>query len=163
MPGVSALRPQPLATPSVIPPLHPEPTTSAPTSNSINAPKVPVSSAPPRETVTLINADTDLPIPGYEALPQDMTIRLSQLPTQHINFEFGAPPEIKSMAFKIPGCSLKSAAMERARPFTLSNDKTDFKPWTPPPGSYTLTLFAYSDVWGKNVVRTSTWRIRFEK
>lgn len=162
-PGASALRPQPLATPSVIPPPPPEPTTSTPTSSAVNTRKIPANSAPPRETVTLINADTDLPIPGYEVLPQDVTIRLSQLPTQHINFDFGAPPEIKSLVFKIPGCSLKSAGTERGRPFSLSNDKMDFKPWTPPPGSYTLTLSVCSDVWGKNVVRTSTWRIRFEK
>lgn len=162
-PGASVLRPQPLSTPSVIPPLPAEPPVSTPTTNPDDAPKVPTGPVSPLETVTLINADTDRPIPGYEALPQEVTIHLSQLPTRRINLEFGAPREIRSMTFRFPGCSLKKDGLEKGRPFTLSNDGTDFKPWTPVPGSYTLTLSACSDGLGKNIVRTSTWRIRFEK
>lgn len=162
-PGASALRPQQLATQSVIPPLPAEPVVSTPPANVVTTATAPVTSTPTLETVALINADTDQPIPGYEALPQDVTIHLSQLPTKRINFEFKAPPEIKSIAFTLPGCSLKSAAIEKGRPFTLNNDKTDFKPWTPPAGSYTLTLSACSDGLGQKVVRKSIWRIRFEK
>jgi len=141
----------------VVPPLPAaEPTFSTPTANVVTT------TAALLESVTLINADTDKPIPGYEALPQDVTIRLSQLPTKNINFEFRSPADITSMAFTFPGCSLRFEGVEKGRPFTLSNDGADFKPWTPAPGTYTLTLSACSDGEGKNVVRKSTWRIRFE-
>lgn len=163
-PGASALRPQQLATQSGVPPLSAtEPTISTATANTLTTANVLTTAATPLETVTLVNADTDQPIPGYEVLPQDVTIRLSQLPTRHINFEFRAPTNIASMAFTFPGCSLRSGGVEKGRPFTLSNDGANFKPWTPAPGSYTLTLSACSDGQGKRVVRTSTWRIRFEK
>lgn len=163
-PGASALRPQQLAIQSVVPPLPAaQPTTNEPVVNTVTTPVVLTTSGPPRESVALINADTDQPIPGYEALPQDTTIRLSQLPTRHLNFDFRAPPDINSMAFKLPGCSLRSDGVERGRPFTLLNDGADFKPWTPTPGTYTLTLSACTDGQGQQVARTSVWRIRFEK
>ena len=124
----------------------------------------PVPAAPaPLESVALINADTDKPIPGYESLPQDVTIRLSQLPTRRINFEFRAPSEIRSLTFTIPGCSLRRDGVEKGRPFSLSNTGADFKPWTPAPGNYTLTLSACSDGEGKKVVRRTSWRIRFSE
>lgn len=166
--GGSVLRPQQLATPSVIPPLPSEPTqsttpVSATTTATPVTPAVVVDAAPPIETVTLMNADTDQPIAGYENLAQDVTIRLSQLPTRRINFLFDSPAEIKSIVFTLPGCSLTSAATEKKRPFSLANEKSDYRAWTPPPGSYILTLSACSDAYGKKVVRKSSWRIRFEE
>jgi hypothetical protein len=155
-PGASALRPQQLATQSVVPPLPAvDPTFSTPSTPLLT------NAAPPLESITLVNADTDKPIKGYEVLPQDVTIRLSQLPTRQLNFEFNAPPDTKSITFTLPGCSLMSEGTERARPFSLLNDNTDFKPWTPAPGTYTLTLSACSDGDGRTVVRKNSWRIHF--
>lgn len=162
-PGASALRPQQLVatTPSPVEkPAAPAPATKPP----VVTPVGPVpAAASPLESITLINADTDKPIPGYESLSQDTTIRLSQLPTRRINFEFRAPPDIKSLTFTIPGCSLRKDGVEKGRPFSLSNTGPDFKPWTPAPGNYTLTVSACSDGEGKKVVRRTTWRIRFSE
>jgi hypothetical protein len=163
-PGASALRPQQLATPSVVPPLPAaELSATTPTTNDVTAANVPTTPVTSLEIVTLFNADKDQPIPGFEDLPRDVTIRLSQLPTKNINFEFHAPADIKSMTWKLPGCSLRQEGFEGARPFSLGNNGPDFHSWTPAPGTYTLTLSACSDHQGKTVVRTSTWRIRFEK
>ncbi|MBA3701137.1 MAG: hypothetical protein H0W78_19995 [Planctomycetes bacterium] len=166
-PGVSALRPQQLTPSTATPvPTTVTATTSVPEPRVVETATVAAtpSSAARIETVVLINADTDQPIPGYESLPQDVTIRLSQLPTRRINFEFRAPPEIKSMIFTIPGCSLRKDGVEKGRPFSLSNTGPDFKPWTPSTNkTYTLTLSACSDDNGQKVVRRTSWQIRFSE
>lgn len=172
-PGASALRPVQVA---------PAPAGAAaqalstpPTSSSATAPVLAPAPAPkpadPKSkpssiaitSVTLINADTDQPIPGFEALPDEVTLRLSQLPTRHINLRFNAPAAVKMLTFTLPGCSLRASGTERGRPFSLSNDKDDYKPWSPPKGSYLLTVTPYADTETKKRGTVRTWRILVEE
>ncbi len=89
-----------------------------------------------QEWITLMNADSDKPIPGYENLPQDVTIRLSQLPTRNINFTFDTKRAIKSLSYAMPGNHLGKRGHYYAsqRPFSLGRDNLDLKAWTPARG-----------------------------
>ncbi len=180
-PGVSALRPQQL-TPTISSP------TAAPTKKANEdvvaltqvtqvaapfasaAPVAPDKISPARttpvlavESLSLINADTDQAIPGYESLPKDVTLRLSQLPTRHLNLAFHAPPAVASIHFKLPGCTLRADGIEKGRPFALSNDGRNYKAWTPKVGSYTLTVTAYADHEQRKTGETRIWSLHFEE
>lgn len=155
--GASPLRPQQLPAPAAVEQVRP-PAPSHPPPAAVAAQPP----APRQERVTLINADTDQPIAGFETLAAEVTIRLADLPTRNLNFEFHAPDEVRSLVYRLPGCTLKADGIEKGRPFSLLNTGPDFKAWKAAPGDYTLTLKACSDDLGKRVIRTSTWRIRFE-
>jgi hypothetical protein len=113
--------------------------------------------------VTLINADSNKPIAGYEALADGATLHLSQLPTRRLNLCFNAPEAVKTLSFTLPGCALRAAGTEKGRPFSLGNDKADFKPWTPAKGAYLLTIIPYADNEMKKAGPAKTWRFRVEE
>lgn len=176
-PGASALRPVQLAPAPVGSALPSAPTgsiasTTAPAAvpdtsqpqAAIAPPSAPTKPSPLTITsVTLINADTDRPIAGFEALPDEVTLRLSQLPTRHINLCINVPSTVKAVTFTLPGCALRSEGLEREPPLALSEEKGDYKKWTPPPGSYVLTVTPYADRDAKKPGKPRIWRIHIEE
>jgi hypothetical protein len=161
-PGASALRPVQLtpataSAPQIRPPA-PEP---APPPSPRPAP-TPAGGPLAITSVSLINADTEQPIRGFEALPDETTLRLSQLPTRHLNLRFNAPDAVMAASFSLPGCALRPAGIERGRPFSLSNDGDDYKAWTPAKGAYVLTVTPYADKEAKKPGAARSWRLRIE-
>ena len=74
----------------------------------------PVSAAQAVNSVTLINADTNQPIAGYDPLPNGATLDLSTLPTDNLNI--------------------------RANCAFAGDGSGDFRPWTPSLGSQSIMV-----------------------
>lgn len=175
-PGASALRPVQIA-PAPLAPPTPTPSTASATAPATPV-AVPAAAQPPSATkpptvptkpspltitsVTLINADTDEPIAGFEALPDEVTLHMAQLPTRHINLRFNTPGSVKSVAYSLPGLP-RPTGLEKGRPFCLGNDGNDYKPLTPPTGDYVLTLTPCADTEGKKKGPPRVWKIRIEE
>jgi hypothetical protein len=88
---------------------------------------------------TLINADTDQPI---KTLVNGETINLAALPTKNLNLSANtSPATVGSVRFVLNGV----AKNESIRPYAWAGDNNgNLNPWTPPNGTYTLTVTAYS-------------------
>ena len=95
------------------------------------------------ESFTLINADTDQPIAGFDPLPDGATLDLSELPTRKLNIRANTDPaEVGSVKFLFDG---KARPMEEFAPYSFEGDtEGDYNPWTPRPGTYTLTATPYA-------------------
>lgn len=95
------------------------------------------------ESFTLINADTDRPIAEFDPIPDGATLDLSKLPTRKINIRANTDPaKVGSVAFRLNG---KEKLKEDFGPFALAGDTDgDYNPWTPRPGTYTLTATPYA-------------------
>jgi hypothetical protein len=93
-------------------------------------------------SLTLINADTDLPIEGFDPIPADAIINLAKLPTKHLNIRAnvsGSP--IGSIVFS----GTAGRRTESITPYTLRGDTNgDYLSWTPAVRSYTVTATLYS-------------------
>jgi len=102
-----------------------------------------------RETVpvvksfTLINADTDRPVAGFDPLPDGATIELAKLPTRRLNIRANiVPSEVGTVRFRLNG---KDRPKEEFAPYSLEGDaEGDYNPWTPRAGTYTLTATPYA-------------------
>ena len=95
------------------------------------------------ESFTLINADTDEPIARFDPLRDGATIDLAKLPTRSLNIRANtAPAEVGSLRFRLDG---KQRPKEEFAPYALEGDtEGDYKPWTPRPGTHTLTATPYA-------------------
>jgi hypothetical protein len=90
----------------------------------------------PRVTsFTLINADTDQPIAGFDPIPQNATLNLGALPTRHLNVRANAPA-VDSVRFTLDG---QLARVEKNAPYALAgNTGANYASWTPGTGSHVL-------------------------
>ena len=115
-----------------------------------------VGTMPAVSTFTLINADTDLPLAGYDPLPGGATLNLATLPTRNLSIRANTnPATVGSVRFSYDGNS--NYRLENMVPYSLSGDNglngnglPNYLPWTPAPGSHTLTAtpFAQSGAGG---------------
>ncbi len=104
-------------------------------------------------TFTLINADSDKDISVIE---NGATINLANLSSKKINVRANITT-VKggSLVWNLSGTETKKA-IEATAPFALfGNSGTNYYPWTPKLGSYTLTATAYSLSGGKGTRGTS--------
>jgi len=93
--------------------------------------------------LALINADTDRPINGYNALADGVTLDFSVLKTKNLNIAaVTSPATVGSVAFTLDG---KRVRVQNSAPYTLGGDDgSDYYAWTPSLGTHTLTVTPYS-------------------
>jgi hypothetical protein len=94
---------------------------------------------------TLINADTDQPISGFEQMTAgDVTVGLSQLPTRNLNVRANISGAVASVRFGLNGNA--SFRIENSAPFALAGDDGggDYQSWTPGTGPYTVSATPFS-------------------
>ena len=94
---------------------------------------------------TLINADTDSPIPGYDPLPNGATLNLATLPTRRLNIRANtAPSTVGSVRFGYD--SNANYRIENGNPYELASDSAgyNYTAWTPSLGTHSVTATPYT-------------------
>lgn len=102
---------------------------------------------PPAQSVasfSLINADTDQPIAGFDPIASGATINLATLPTANLNIRANtAPSSVGSVRFAYDGNG--TFRTDDAAPYSLGGDTGgNYVAWTPSVASHTLTATPYS-------------------
>lgn len=96
---------------------------------------------------TLINADTDQPISGFDPLLDGAVLNLATLQTANLNIRANTnPATVGSVRFGLDGNA--SYSTENDAPYALTGDSSgsgDYNAWTPALGSHTLTATSYSE------------------
>lgn len=94
-------------------------------------------------TVSLMNADSDQPLTGFDPLNTGATIALSALPSPRLNLRANVSG-VGSVTFTWSGPE-NGTATENIAPYALKGDTNgDYKAWTPAPGTYSLTITTHS-------------------
>ncbi|MCB2378412.1 PQQ-dependent sugar dehydrogenase [Hymenobacter sp. BT635] len=94
---------------------------------------------------TLLDADTDQPIAGYDPLPAGAVLNLATLPSRNLSIRANTnPATVGSVRFAYDGNA--NFRTENTPPYALAGDNgpTDYLPWTPTVGSHTLTATPYT-------------------
>ncbi|TGE17331.1 InlB B-repeat-containing protein [Hymenobacter elongatus] len=101
---------------------------------------------------TLVNADTDQDI---QPLPDGFTLDLATLPTRNLNIRATTSPgSVGSVVFALSGAQVKNQT-ESVAPYALFSDSnSDYNPWTPPVGNYSLTATPFSGAGGGGITGT---------
>lgn len=111
------------------------------TSASVNI-TVTSTSAPGISGFTLINADTDLPMAGFDPLNSGATINLGALPTRNLNVRANATGAA-SVRFGYDANA--NVRVESSAPFALAGDTAgNYYAWTPTLGSHSVTATPFS-------------------
>jgi hypothetical protein len=107
--------------------------------------KTPVPRGELVKNFTLINADTDAPVPVYDPIPDNAHINLSTLPTRNLNIRGNTNPWlVGSVQFGLD--ENDTYCIENSWPYALaSDDNQSYNAWTPAPRTHTLTATPYSD------------------
>lgn len=104
--------------------------------------------ARPRAAVvsfTLINADTNLPVPGFDPMKEGAVITLSRLPTRRLNLRANANGPTGCVQFGFDGNDAFNTEREAPYGLATSGDKGDpFSAWTPAAGAHVLTATPWS-------------------
>ena len=97
------------------------------------------------DSFTLIDTDTDAPVPGFDPMPDGTTLDLTTLPANLSIRANTSIPEVNGGAviFTVNG---SKARTENVAPYALKGDKPvgDYDPYNFVPGSYTLAAGIYS-------------------
>ena len=99
-------------------------------------------------SLTLINADTDSPIPGYDPLPNGATLNLATLPTRRLNIRANTSPStIGSVRFGYD--SNANYRIENENPYALASDSAgyNYTAWTPSLGTHSVTATPYTQAY----------------
>jgi hypothetical protein len=93
---------------------------------------------------TLINADTDQPIPEFDPIPDRAVLNLAKLPTRNLNIRANTRPDkVGAVRFTFDGAARKP---EKDPPYALEMDtKGDYNAWTPALGPHSLAASPYAD------------------
>ncbi|NOK61867.1 MAG: hypothetical protein GFH27_549281n11 [Chloroflexi bacterium AL-W] len=103
------------------------------------------------QSVSLINADTDEPIAGYEALSGEVTLDLATLPTTNLSLRANTEPaQVGSVQFAIDGAVIQT---ENHSPYVAAGDTNggqDILPMLlPAAGTHTVTVTPYTQPRGQ--------------
>jgi hypothetical protein len=102
--------------------------------------------APAVASLTLIDADTDQPVPGQETLLDGALLNLAQLPHRRLSVRANVTDGVVgSVRFGLDGAV--SHRVENHHPYALEGDAangTDYLPWTPMVGEHRLTATPFS-------------------
>ena len=92
---------------------------------------------------TLINADSDQPIAGFDPIALDAVLNLDTLPTLNLNIMVNLNDvPAGSVTFDLDG--EEAFSVDNFAPFTLAGDTNgDYYGWTPAPGEHTITAFPF--------------------
>jgi hypothetical protein len=99
---------------------------------------------------TLINANTNQPIAGYETISDDMTINLHQLPTRSLSLRANTNPStVGSVKFTVSptdsGNASNNGRVENTKPYSFSGDDNgDYYDWVPQLKTYAITAAPYT-------------------
>ena len=96
---------------------------------------------------SLMSADTNLPIAGYDPLPSGAVLNLAALPTRRLNVRANtSPAAVGSVVFVLNlNGALARRQTETVVPLALFGDANGkYNPWTPALGSYSLTATPYT-------------------
>lgn len=114
--------------------------------------KLTYTAPPPAEPVpavisfTLINADTDQPVAGYDPLPEGARLNLAELGIRNMNIRVNTDPGmVGSVRLAYDGD--ENYKVENYAPYTIAGDGAggaDYWPWTPGIGTHTLSATAYT-------------------
>jgi regulation of enolase protein 1 (concanavalin A-like superfamily) len=98
----------------------------------------------PLVTFTLINADSDLVIAGYDPLASGTVLNLAQLPTRNLAIRANAKSPVGSMRMVLSGTQARTQT-ESTPPYSLfGGTGSNYAAWTPAVGPYTLVGTSYS-------------------
>ncbi len=105
-------------------------------------------------SLSLINADTDKPISGYDPLPNGAKLDLATLPTRRLNIRANTDPaSVGSVRFALDGNS--AYATDSAAPYALGGDSSgNYGAWTPTVGGHSLKATPYSGPGGAGTAGT---------
>jgi ferric-dicitrate binding protein FerR (iron transport regulator) len=117
----------------------------------------PVTSKPMVVSFTLINAETDQPVAGFDPLREGAVLNLSKLPTRNLNIRANVlPRKVGSVRFSLDG--VENYRVERGVSgaiYSLAGDMDGrFNAWTPAPGAHTVTATPYAEPDGKGTAGT---------
>ena len=112
-------------------------------------------------SLTLFNADTDLPIAGYDPLPSGAVLNLATLPTKNLNIRANTnPATVGSVRFAYDGNV--NYHLEGLAPYAIGGDNgltasgtPNYNAWTPAVGSHTLTVTPYTNGGGGGTAGTA--------
>lgn len=104
--------------------------------------------APSVSSLTLINADANVAIGGFEAMANGAVLNLGTLPTRNLNIEARTTPSpIGSVVFGYDGNA--AYRTEGALPYALAGDTNGlFNPWTPTVGSHSVSATPFTQAGG---------------
>jgi hypothetical protein len=105
----------------------------------------------PRVTgFTLMDADTDQPISGFNPISAGATLNLATLPTQNLNIRVNTESGVGSVRVALDS---NAGRVENQAPYALAGDDGgNFRPWTPPSGSHVVAATAFT---GRNAEGTA--------
>jgi hypothetical protein len=104
--------------------------------------------APPMAvaSLTLLDADTHLPIPGYERLTADATIDLSRFPARRVEVRATTTPSVVgSVRLSLNGALY--SGYDNNPPYVLDSASNYGAAWTPTVGEHTITATPYTLSW----------------
>lgn len=91
---------------------------------------------------TLINADTDLPIPDYDPLISGMDLPLNQLPTSNLNLRVNTTDNVESVRLIV---DTQNPRIENLRPYSLGdNGSGDYGNWPLGPGPHQIVATPFT-------------------
>ena len=101
-------------------------------------------------SLTLINADTDKPVAGFDPMPEGAVLDLNKLPTKNLNIRANAA-NVGSVRFNLDG----EVTIESHEPYTLGGDDGGgFDAWTPSLGFHKLTVTPFAENYAKGASGT---------
>jgi hypothetical protein len=94
--------------------------------------------------LTLIDADSDQPMPGFDPLEPGAVVDLALLPSGHINIRASTDPEaVGSVVFGLDEDD--SQRVDDELPYALFDETGgDYSAWTPEPGNHTVTATPFA-------------------
>ena len=96
-------------------------------------------------SLTLLDADTDRPVPGFDPIPPAATLDLTRLP-RHLNLRANTSGQVGSVRFGLDG--RRDLHLENSAPFALcggsANDYAACTPDTFTPGAHQLSVTPFT-------------------
>ena len=94
------------------------------------------------QSFTLMNADTDQPVQGYDPIPSGITLNLATLPTKNLNIRANTNPSVIGSVRFVYGGVTKT---ETAAPYAMAGDISgNYNAWTPAAGAFSVTATGFS-------------------
>lgn len=95
-------------------------------------------------SLTLINANTDLPVAGFDPIPNGGMIDLAALPTVNLNIRANtSPATVGSVRFRLDATT--NYRTDNTAPYAIGSESGgNYAAWTPGLGAHTVTATPYS-------------------
>jgi hypothetical protein len=97
-------------------------------------------------SVSLIDADTDQPLPGFDPFENGTQLNMTAQFTSNLNIRANTePPEVGSIQFNLDNTTIR---IENSPPYSLAGDTPqgeEYHPWTPSLGWHKLTVTPFTD------------------